>query len=572
MKTPPVEEPIVSYDLARYLLLPALWIFTFILTFSQIHNGDIWWSLTEGREIVATGQMLKTNLTSYTYPDHPWISTQWLFSVTAYTVYNLFGVNGIIVLKILIVLSVVYLLYRLLRPMLQNEPARILLLALLVLSILLRVMLRAHLFSLLFFVIFLVLTDRILHKDTKALIGLPLVTILWVNFHSSVVFGLGLLFLTALEYGLIHFLVKSGTVKTLIGEKSFTNLMAALGLSLAATIFNPRGIYYLVHTVTYLNINATIGILECQPPWGLGWSVAPYYLLTALSLYFGLRRLLCRKKLEKYDLVFLIFMLLTFKYNRIIPYFSNVAVLHLANSVAVVYPNLKRSAASDLRAAGLNIGLGILLVLLPLFLIGKVPFLPDARLFGFGVSNSSLPVKATNFLKANPVDGNGYNKYFWGGYLGWKLYPQKQIFVDGRIPAYAPEFMNKVDKMISDPQIFIEMDQRYSFQYLVIDNKTLRFDLFDAYGDTVWQPVYWDRNDILILVKNDPANAEYLDKFAYQYYRPGFDFVDYSIIESSPEKLAVLKEEVKQHLLWTGEKADRFLLDDIEKKLADSRQ
>ena len=75
--------------ITRNFLLFALFCFTAILSFTNIYNGDVWWSLAEGREIVSSGVLQNTNKFSFTFPDHHWISAQWLFSLTAYILNNL---------------------------------------------------------------------------------------------------------------------------------------------------------------------------------------------------------------------------------------------------------------------------------------------------------------------------------------------------------------------------------------------------------------------------------------------------------------------------------------------------
>ena len=42
------------------------------------------------------------------------------------------------------------------------------------------------------------------------------------------------------------------------------------------------------------------------------------------------------------------------------------------------------------------------------------------------------PVEAADFLQAHPVAGQMFNAYEQGGYLMWRLWPRKSIFIDGR--------------------------------------------------------------------------------------------------------------------------------------------
>ena len=48
------------------------------------------------------------------------------------------------------------------------------------------------------------------------------------------------------------------------------------------------------------------------------------------------------------------------------------------------------------------------------------------------VNDEIYPVGAADFVIANDLKGNLFNTYFWGGYLIWRLGPERKVFVDGR--------------------------------------------------------------------------------------------------------------------------------------------
>jgi len=51
---------------------------------------------------------------------------------------------------------------------------------------------------------------------------------------------------------------------------------------------------------------------------------------------------------------------------------------------------------------------------------------------GEWVIPSRYPVKAADFIVARNLRGNMYNYYTWGGYLIWRLGPERKVFLDGR--------------------------------------------------------------------------------------------------------------------------------------------
>jgi hypothetical protein len=44
----------------------------------------------------------------------------------------------------------------------------------------------------------------------------------------------------------------------------------------------------------------------------------------------------------------------------------------------------------------------------------------------------AFPVAAAEFISASSLRGNMYNFYNWGGYLIWRLAPERKVFIDGR--------------------------------------------------------------------------------------------------------------------------------------------
>ena len=54
-----------------------------------------------------------------------------------------------------------------------------------------------------------------------------------------------------------------------------------------------------------------------------------------------------------------------------------------------------------------------------------------------------FPVAAVAFLDQNRPPGPILNHYNWGGYFIWKLYPQYQVFMDGRADVYGDRLMDE---------------------------------------------------------------------------------------------------------------------------------
>src|SRR6185369_14008851 len=53
------------------------------------------------------------------------------------------------------------------------------------------------------------------------------------------------------------------------------------------------------------------------------------------------------------------------------------------------------------------------------------------------------PVSAVDFLKDHQLPGPIYNRYGWGGYLIYRLYPQYRVYIDGRADVYGDSFFTE---------------------------------------------------------------------------------------------------------------------------------
>ncbi|HEX7452604.1 MAG TPA: hypothetical protein VF294_09980, partial [Polyangiaceae bacterium] len=74
-------------------------------------DGDIWWHLAAGREMVARGQLLFTDPFSVSASGRLWPDVHWLFQLTTYAVHSAFGLAGLVWVKCLIVASGALLLF-----------------------------------------------------------------------------------------------------------------------------------------------------------------------------------------------------------------------------------------------------------------------------------------------------------------------------------------------------------------------------------------------------------------------------------------------------------------------------
>ena len=77
---------------------------------------------------------------------------------------------------------------------------------------------------------------------------------------------------------------------------------------------------------------------------------------------------------------------------------------------------------------------------------------------GEWVNPVQFPVKAADFIVSRNLRGNMYNSYTWGGYLIWRLGPERRVFLDGR--NINPDIFWE-GTMIIDPVFSVSGKQRW---------------------------------------------------------------------------------------------------------------
>jgi hypothetical protein len=112
----------------------------------------------------------------------------------------------------------------------------------------------------------------------------------------------------------------------------------------------------------------------------------------------------------------------------------------------------------------------------------------------------AFPVAAADFISGSSLSGNMYNFYNWGGYLIWRLAPERKVFVDGRGINPGTHWESTVINLglggASSSNWKTILD-RYGVGYAVIPVmfQGQRLQLFDRmHRDRDWIPVFGDGN------------------------------------------------------------------------------
>ena len=194
----------------RWIAIILFFVFVFVLSLHSLNsiNQDIGRHLKSGEIIWQTKSVYKTNLFSFTEPNHPFINHHWLSEVVFYLLNGLIGLKGLIVFKAGIIVAAFLLIFQATRKRLSAWAF----LAAGIPELLLfssRTDVRPEMFSYLFLAYFLFAIFRAKYPEgassgeTKWLYALPIIQIFWTNMHIYFAIGPGLLFFFLIDR-LIH--------------------------------------------------------------------------------------------------------------------------------------------------------------------------------------------------------------------------------------------------------------------------------------------------------------------------------------------------------------------------------
>ncbi|HET6979070.1 MAG TPA: hypothetical protein VFI24_22240 [Pyrinomonadaceae bacterium] len=449
-------------------------------------DPDLWWHLKAGQVIVDARSIPHTDDFSFTKQGSEWVAHEWLSEVLMVGIYRLSGLVGLVTIFSLIIVAALLLVYR--RCEGRPYAASIaILLAAAASSPLFGV--RPQMITLLLASIYVVLLERFDPKEqSRRLWWLVPLMLLWVNLHAGFALGLALIGL---------YVVRA----VLDGEwDQIKPLLIVLVICTAMVPLNPNGFRmfsYPYETLTSTSMAAFIQ--EWASPDFHKTTFLPFAVLL-LSTFAAMALSPARARLGEVFLV-LITALGALRSARHIPIFALFAAPVLAKhlwAIAKQHGWDKLLTAEETRPSGLKLVINVVLLIVPLAL-------GISRVWHFATHQSDYvsirnPTAAVEFLKANRLPGPIYNRYGWGGYLIYKLYPDYRVYIDGRADVYGDAFFAEAMRAYDGAGDWASSLDRWTIKTVLISpDAPLASVLRNDSGR--WKVVYEDA-DAIIFTRN----------------------------------------------------------------------
>lgn len=503
-----------------------------------VSESDMGWHLATGRYVVQHHSIPSTDVLSSTAAGEPWVYPPFA-GVLLYLIYSAAGYAGLSWFCAFACVGTVAYLVR------KRDLASIVLAMCAVEAIAFRTGPRADLFNTVFLTIFLGELWAFQRGASKRLWLLPIIMLIWVNFHPGFILGLAVIgAYLVLEACDLPFAERRGeTIKRLrqvwpwlAGTAGVTLLnpwgpkLYLASLTLAGLKGSQQGGY---NTSSFIDEFLSVPISSHTlrqlvdiryPENGYSWLMLIAVFVMALALWrkqFGVMVI---------EGVALYYSLLHVRYIGLFCIATTILGGTILGDAFTIHSSLAPSAKSSTKRAQRIFVPGVP-ALLFVCAVCAVTLLHTADFISnrthvvfhtescFGAGEASwFPERAASFIRHERLPGNIFQEYSLGGFAAWRLGPEYPDFIDGRFDHLAPAVLVEEQNLLTQPADSLAWQQaadKWGINVLLISEAEPRsVDRQDAEAfcqSENWRPVYMDEVS-LVLLRNVPANRPWIDR------------------------------------------------------------
>lgn len=495
------------------------------------NNPDTFGHLAQGRQIVELGHVPQFDTWSLLPgPPQPWHNYEWLSDLAFYGLYAWFGYDGLLLFKCGLLLVTALSLLAFAR-MLGGERAVVL--AALVLvgaipAVRMRLSDRPHVLGLCFAAFYLVLLSGLMQRTSQApraktwpaLLLFFILHVVWVNAHGSHLLGLAII----------------AACLVVAEAQSRKALWRVLGLAGLASCISPYGPYIVTDALAHV-LDPRYRALVSE--WA-SWSTDdPPWLQLGPALHGALCVVVAPRLLREGSrgartslLIGAMLAVASFRSIRFVAEFMLLTTPVLAAGYALLLKDVSVRKFMPSAAAALM----ALTLLVPYAARGLPPFFD----LGHGISYRERPHGPGTLLREARVTPRVFATMENSWYLMWEA-PQARFYIDGRVPFYGPEHVQRAALAFSDPQVFDEI-LRESDVNVVLLKHTLQAE--HALLDALRRRPHWSLSlvddNFALFVREDLRAASGFP--VLEWLQPGFE------MEWILHLRAALRPQVKQEL------------------------
>jgi hypothetical protein len=481
-------------------------IFLLLLTLLQLTDPDYFWHLKTGQYLLDHGALPGGDIFSYTNPGRPWMLHEWLFEAVLAGTYALLGEFGVRLITVSLGTAATIIVFAMANRFLGKPYAAFFLALILLVLMAPSLSPRPQLVTFLLFALYLrVLTDFKYAGKTRCLLALPPLMAVWVNFHGGYIGGLALLALfVACEW--LTFLAKDHRDTAQWRRLKWLSLAAIA--TLLSSLVNPYFVGHWLYPFQVMGMEASrTYISEWHSPNFHRLQGQVYLVLVFAYFIVTIYR---RRKADITELAIpLFFAAMGFVAARHIP-LAAIALIPFTAVALAQQPLTQLMPARALQACsawynrhvrhGSDLGDKEYLlnwVLLGLILAGFLLYYAVNHASIAETAKRQMPVEATEFIIKTGIHGRMFNTYQYGGYLIYRLYPDQQVFIDGRADMYGDAFMREYGEIINGGKNWERLFDKYRIDYVLVQHDDPLRQLLLERGD--FKLVHEDKTNSVLL-------------------------------------------------------------------------
>lgn len=419
----------------RRVFVAILGLGLFTMAARSVTDPDVWWHLRTGQLIVQTRAVFHTDPYSFTRFGQPWVDHEWLSQVLIFGLYRLAGWGGLIA-GFGAVTAAAFLLVFLRCPGRPYVAGVITLVGAFASAPSWGV--RPQMLTLLLASVLLLILERSYARPIL-LWWTPALMLLWVNLHAGYALGIGIIALFLLGDGLdAAWGFKYGPLP----RARFRAMALAIMACAAIVPLNPYGTAMYAYPLETLRSRAMQSYIgEWLSPDFHQNRYLPMLLMMLATL--ALPALSPRRLRPREVLLLSVTTYAALRSVRHIPIYALVAIPILSALVQAwlqergVAKHFERKQIPMTSAkASVN---ALLLASFLVFMVARVHYVTHRQA---QKEAREFPAAAVSFIAAQRPPAPILNHYNWGGYFIWELYPQYQVYIDGRADLYGDAFMD----------------------------------------------------------------------------------------------------------------------------------
>lgn len=519
-----------------------------------LQNPDFFWHLSAGKYIAQNHAVPSADFLSWARQGTAWIDFEWLFQLAVYGLYTCCGDWGVFLFRNLFFIALLFVLWRHLKLYGRQNYAFV---VLPLMMAALRVPdIRPDNLTVLFFALCFYWLEKYrldsFSRDVKILCPAAFfLFMVWANYHGGFVLGLFLLGVYAAD-GLLREWRNPPPQRDLSRAAGLFYISAA---AFAGTLINPYGpkLYAVI-----LRHNAEAAMLaayidEWQPSSVMFYPQRPYFVILTLTLAAVAARAIKLGRVQPAHVVCAVYLaVMSARYSRHTDFMVLLGLPLLALYAGELAEQANWRRFVRVGAAALTAATLFFLIVLWRGPLGAPPW---GLVLGARGS--------CRFLRANTAEMaplRMYNEWLYGGYMGYALYPDFRIFLDGRylfhdyLQVLSETYANppKWNRFLDENKIDLAVFKLRHTDAVIMGKNgfSLQPDYRLMFPPERWAIIYWD-SECAVFVRRVSVPPRWLREHEFSLLVPdGFKPLAIEIF-AGRMKPETLRPEVERYLRLT---------------------